>query len=262
MTRPSIWQDLQGGFAVHRFWRAWAWAELRAAYRRTLLGPIWIFLSFAIKLGAMVYVFSGVFGRPPARYLPYLTLGIASWGLLAGCIRATAASLIRSKSLILQRRRPVSLYFFKDLYKELLTFAPVWLFSLLLSLILQPAEFLPGLGWNLLGVLLIVLTALAMAGWLSILTVFFRDTVPLLGSALMLGFIMTPVLWPVSPAMASHPFVVLNPCHHLLQICRAPLLGEPLAGFSLLFAAGFLLVNALASSLVFAARSRAVPACL
>jgi ABC-type polysaccharide/polyol phosphate export permease len=56
----------------------------------------------------------------------------------------------------------------------------------------------------------------------------FRDVQSLVATALSIAMLITPVFWPVDALSGLHRtvFVELNPLYHLIEVVRAPLLGE------------------------------------
>ena len=58
-----------------------------------------------------------------------------------------------------------------------------------------------------------------------------RDVAQIVETALQIAVFATPIMWPVS-ALGDHRFVAdINPIYHLIELVRAPLLGNvPSAG--------------------------------
>jgi lipopolysaccharide transport system permease protein len=54
----------------------------------------------------------------------------------------------------------------------------------------------------------------------------FRDLPQAVASVMQIGFFVTPVIWQRGQGRLSSDFVDLNPLYHLMEIIRAPLLGQ------------------------------------
>ena len=55
----------------------------------------------------------------------------------------------------------------------------------------------------------------------------YRDVPPIVQSAMSVLFFLTPVLWDRHTAKQNSLFVDLNPFYHLIEVVRAPMLGNP-----------------------------------
>ena len=99
------------------------WYDVRQHYRRSVLGPFWLTLSMGIMVGALGFLYGGLFGHSMQDYLPYLALGLIFWAFMAsfmteGCTVFTAAA-----PFIHQVNAPLSIYPFRLLWKNLIILA-------------------------------------------------------------------------------------------------------------------------------------------
>jgi ABC-type polysaccharide/polyol phosphate export permease len=91
--------------------------------------------------------------------------------------------------------------------------------------------FFPPPTWSALPLLLPGLAALLFClFWsgmaLAILCVRFRDIAQIVSSVIQLLFFLTPIMWPVDMLGDRRELADFNILYHLIQIVRAPLLGE------------------------------------
>jgi ABC-type polysaccharide/polyol phosphate export permease len=67
--------------------------------------------------------------------------------------------------------------------------------------------------------------------WVSILlgmlSARFRDIPPIIGSLLQVGFLLTPVFWPIAALGDWVPLAAFNPIFAAIDVVRAPILGVP-----------------------------------
>jgi ABC-type polysaccharide/polyol phosphate export permease len=98
------------------------------------------------------------------------------------------------------------------------------------------------------GLLVIGLNLVWIGTALAVLNTRFRDVAQLVETALQIAVFATPIMWPVS-ALGGREFIAdVNPIYHLIELMRAPLLGDMPSTLSWLVAVGVAAVG-----LVFAA---------
>jgi homopolymeric O-antigen transport system permease protein len=204
------------------------WREIKVRYKQTALGMGWAILQ---PFTTMV-VFSIFFGRLagiPSDGVPYPVFAFAAlvpWQLFA-------FSLTESSNSVVANQRVITKVYFPRL---LMPIAPIGVglvdFAVAFSVLIALMAFY-GVSPNLamltvpLWALLAVMTALAVALWLSALNVRYRDvryTVPFLTQ---LWLFATPVAYPTSIVPeAWRPFYALNPMVGVVDGFRWALLGS------------------------------------
>jgi len=78
------------------------------------------------------------------------------------------------------------------------------------------------------GLLLVLLNAVWIGLLLGVLCARFRDIPPIITSLVQLAFFLTPVLWHKEMLGGIQWAADLNPLYHLIELVRAPLLGQAL----------------------------------
>lgn len=178
-----------------------------------------------VMAAAISVVFGLLFKIPIETYLPFLLTGLIFWGLISSTITEGANAFNFSAPYIQQHAAPKIIYYIRSLWKGLITLAHnivvipiVWIFfqdSYSWNMLL----FIPGF---ILGYIAVASFGLAMA----FLATRFRDIPQILGSALLVLFYVSPVIW--DPARLDNRtvelIVSLNPLASILQIMRLPLL--------------------------------------
>jgi lipopolysaccharide transport system permease protein len=203
------------------------WQDVRQRYRRSALGPFWLTASMGVMIGTIGIVFGQLFKAPLSDYLPFLTLGIIIWSFISTVITEGCLGFISSDSIIKQLPLPMFLHIIRLLWRNILIF--------LHNLLIFPLVFLAvGKSIELTAILTIAgfIIVVANLAWISlilaILCARFRDLTQIVGSVLQVMFYLTPVMWlpALLPDRASAQLLLLNPFYHLIEIFRAPLLGE------------------------------------
>ena len=230
MVQPMTQQqaalnDFLEGIRRWELWGTMGWYDVRQHYRRSVLGPFWLTLSMAVMVGALGFLYGGLFGHSMQDYLPYLALGLIFWGFMAsfmteGCVMFTAAA-----PFIHQVNAPLSIYVFRLLWKNLIILAHN---ALVFVAVAAVFGIWPGAAGLLVlpALMLICLAGLSASVLLGLLTSRFRDIPPIVTSLVQILFFASPILWKPEQVPARALFVDGNPFFHLLNIVRQPLLGE------------------------------------
>lgn len=219
--------------------------DLRARYRRSVLGPFWMTLGTAAGSLGLGLVWSELLHMDRAAFVPSLTCGLVMWYLLSGCITEATSTYWRQSAILRNLSVPLSMPPIQMLLKHLINFlhnVPVLVAVVLIfHLPVGAATLLVVPCLALVAVNLLWITLL-----LSMLGARFRDLEYVIGAAMPLLMFLSPVFYRPSYLPFNERFVWFNPLSHLIEIVRYPLLGSPPPGFvvlttGLLAAAGWVL---------------------
>jgi len=223
--------DLLNGARLYELWTRFAVHDIRQRFRRSVLGPFWLTLSMGIMVATLGLVFSTLFQQDIAKTLPYIATGIIFWGLLTGCINDGTTVFISAESFVRNVPTPLSVHFYRMMARNVM----IWGFNMAIYVVVAIwFELMPG--WNVLLFIPGLILFLINAAWISlaagVLCTRYRDIPQIIANAIQVIFFLTPIFW--SPAtLPNRPaFVVLNPFYHLIEIVRAPLLGEVVSPMS------------------------------
>jgi lipopolysaccharide transport system permease protein len=223
--------DLLNGARLYELWSRFAFHDIRQRFRRSVLGPFWLTLSMGILVATLGLVFSALFQQDVAKTLPYIATGIIFWGLLTSCINEGTMVFISAESEIRNLPMPLSVHFYRMMARNVM----IWGFNMAIYVVVVVwFGLMPG--WNALlfvpGFILFLINAAWISLAVGVLSTRYRDIPQLIANAIQVIFFLTPIFW--SPAaLPSRPaFVELNPFYHLIEIVRAPLLGEVVSQLS------------------------------
>jgi ABC-type polysaccharide/polyol phosphate export permease len=217
--------DLWLGLKRFDMWSRFALHELRQRFRRSVLGPFWITASMGVFVAALGLISSTIFGQDVAQTLPYIALGVIFWTLLTSCITEGSTSFLAREGYIRNVPMPISVHQYQMIARNIF----VWVFNMAIYGVLAVwFGLVPS--WNTLWFLIGAPLFLANLSWMAfaagIFSTRFRDIPQVIASGIQIVFFVTPVFWSTE-AMPSRPaFVTVNPLFHLLEIVRAPLLGQ------------------------------------
>lgn len=230
MQKPSTTAALKDIFAA--FQRAplvgmLGWQDVRQRYRRSALGPFWLTISMGVMIGTIGFVFGQIFQSPLDEYFPFLALGIILWSFAASVITEGCSGFISAEGIIKQLPIPLFFHILRLIWRNILILGHnIIIFPLVLIVVGKPITWLAFL--SLPGFLLVLLNLAWIAFLLGILCTRYRDLPQMIGSILQVLFYLTPIMWLPSllPERASLFLLDLNPAYHLVEVVRAPLLGQ------------------------------------
>lgn len=219
--------DIAGGAARWWIWSSMAWEDIRLRYRGSLLGPFWLTLSMAVMIATLGLVYSTIFKAKIHTYLPFLTLGLLLWTFISTVVTEGCTCFIGAEGIIRQVRMPFTIHVLRILYRNLIVLghnAVVYLVVALLFAVPVGARALlalPGLAVQIAnGVWVCLLLGMVSAR--------FRDIVPIVASLIQIVFFVTPILWLPNSLNGHYQWIVdFNPIYAMVEIVRAPLLGQP-----------------------------------
>lgn len=224
-------RDIQRGLADWRLWTFLGKHDIHQRYRRSTLGPLWVALSVAVTVASIGFVWGALFGLNAREFVPYLCLGTLVWNLVLGLANDGCQSFIAAQSYITHTNRPVSTYAFWVIWRNLLVAAHTLVVYVGVVVVFQlwPNE-------NTLWVLPGFVVMLAATTWvvllLGLVSARFRDIPQIIQSMLTVLFFVTPVIWKADQLGERVWLAHWNPLAHVIDLVRAPLLGQPLAGFT------------------------------
>ena len=214
-----------GAWRQMRTWLAEGLREVRSRQQASRFGPFWTALPLGGAVLMLGLVYGALLGQDQEIFWRYLAVGLALWGLVSGSLREGAGIFIGRNPINELPKPPFSTPLFRGAWVSLLIFTYNLLPFLALSLWEQHY---PGMALLWLPPALALLWANGL--WLSLIAGLINVRFPgMEGPTARLGqllFLVTPVLW--HPAMLSEGslLVTLNPLYYLIELVRAPLLGN------------------------------------
>ena len=217
--------DVVSGLGSWQLWTALGWNEILQRYRRSLLGPFWLTASMAVMVITLGLLYAQLFNTPIEQFLPFLCVGLLVWTLISSFLLEGGVLFTGSESYIKQVKLPYSVYVFSSTWSKLIIFAHnlVIYFAIIIYFGIWPG--LTGL-LALPGLLLVTINGALLTLLIGMVSARFRDIPQLIASAVQIVFFVTPIMW--KPELLQHRTYIatLNPIFHLIELVRAPLLGN------------------------------------
>jgi len=236
--------DLVEGARVTHLWGRLGWQDIRRRYRRSTLGPFWITISMGLLIGVLGTLYGGLFKVDGSNYVPYLALGFVIWTLVSGLITDGCTAYVSASNIIQQARLPLSVHVYRVVWRNLIVS-----FHNAVIFVVVAIAFSVRPGWTGLlaipGLVLLCVNGVWVGMLLGAFAARFRDVPPIIASVVRIAFFVTPIIW--MPELLPNRAVLpmnLNPFFHVLEVVRAPLLGEPPSVVSWLAMIGITLVGA------------------
>jgi lipopolysaccharide transport system permease protein len=229
LRRPAaLWREMRGDLAAARelAWRLFV-RNVRARYRQSLLGYVWVFLPPAA--GTLLFAFlrhAGVIrvADTGVPYVLFLVTGLVLWQTFAESLLAPLRMVAQSRELLVKVNFPREALVLAGGAEVLLTFL---VRSLLLLAVLAWYGILPPLQALLFpaGVLILVMMGTAIGVALVPAGILYQDVEQGLGLFLPFWMLLTPVLYPAPLSWPASLTVTLNPAAPVIDTARAWLLG-------------------------------------
>jgi len=218
-------QDISDGLRAVHVWGILGLHDIRQRYRRSFLGPFWFTLSTLIMVSVLGGIYSTLLQQDISNYVAFLAVGLVVWQYISsvaneGCIAFTTVDY-----LIKQVRLPLTVHVVREVWRNFL----ILLHSLPIVILL-----LIGFGktpsWTLLlaplGLAALFLNGLWLGVVLGILCTRFRDIPPIVANLVQIAFFVTPVMWAPHFIGDRSWIAMYNPLYHMIEVVRAPILGQ------------------------------------
>jgi len=233
-TPPSFVGQLAALWRHRKLSGALARQVLSDRAEKSLLGVPWILVQPLMVAGPAVFVLGNVFGVSTAPLpLPmFIIAGLAGWTLFRRGVQMLTKSVSGQRSLVRRIYIPVFLLLGASISPAVVQFLVLTILLALLAVYYGPIAgiyYVP-FGWHLLAVvpatLLIVLAAMGLSFFTSILYTMRRDTLLILRYVLAVWMMLTPVIYPAEIVPESHRWILyLNPLTPVIELFRWALLG-------------------------------------
>jgi lipopolysaccharide transport system permease protein len=219
--------DIAAAFGKHSLVGMLGWQDIRQRYRRSALGPFWLTISMGVMIAAIGLVFGRIFKSPMDEFLPFLTVGIILWSLITSVVTEGCSGFIAAEGIIKQLPIPMFVHVLRMIWRNVLIFAHnIVIFPLVILVVGKPLSWMAILA--LPGLALTVVNLGWIALILGVVCARYRDLAQIVTSVIQVVFYLTPIMWMPKhlPEQTALYLLDLNPVYHLIEIVRAPLLGD------------------------------------
>ena len=224
-------RDLLEGLQRSWLWSTLALRDIKLRYQGSLLGPLWVTVSYAVMVASISTIYARLFRQDVTSYMPFLMVGLVVWLFISSILTEGCVTFVNAAPIIQQVRVPLSLHVYRTVSRCVLVFAHN-------LVIVPPGLYLLGvpLGWSALLAIPAIGVLIFNALWVSLLLgqlgARFRDVPPIVASAAQVIFVVTPIVWSGATLPDGMGILALNPFFAAVDIVRAPLLDGEVSRYS------------------------------
>jgi ABC-type polysaccharide/polyol phosphate export permease len=221
-------EDLLGGLRKVELWGRIGWLDVKRRYRRTIIGPFWSTITLAVYIGAVGLVGAGLWNKDISSYLPYLSSGMIVWTLISTIIIEACTLLVVGHALFRNVRFDYSILAYALVWRNFVIFAHNFAVYFVLTLVLQPHLLSPVELLAIPGLALVLVNGVWIGLLVSMFCLRYRDVQQIIQTFIQIMMLVTPIFWSAENlgGIRRLVFVQLNPIYRLIDVVRAPLLGE------------------------------------
>lgn len=219
----SIGADtMRRGFGKSSVWLALASEDISDQHKLTLLGPLWVLVSYF----AFTLTFIFIFGRSEGEqdYPAYVAIGLMLWLYMLEVVTKGIMLFNGEESMIKGTPLPLSVYVFR-LSAQCVMRGAYALFGCLIIMVITGPPFEVFWFLSLVSIILVVLITPAAITLLAITGAYFPDMRFVVSNAMRLGMFLTPVFWTNPGQDSVRAFLSdWNPFAWFLNLARGPVL--------------------------------------
>lgn len=207
--------------------------ELRARYKNTVFGFIWLVANPILQMLIIGFVFPLFIKGPIQYYNFYLLTGLLAWNFFSLSLSKTTPSVVNERSLIKKAFFPREVIPISMILSNLINYLAAF------ALFMIPVFFLhtltaSSLFFFLIGLTLLVAFTIGMSLLTSALNVRFRDVNFFIQASLIIWFYATPIVYSLSQ-IPPHLLWIwrFNPLTSCVQFMQHALVGSALPGLGM-----------------------------
>ena len=211
----------------YQYWLHFGLLNIKIKYRNSIIGPFWNTISLTILILAISFGYASYLVKDNlVNYVYYVSISLITWQLVANCLNESTVLLENKKNLILENDLIDKIF----IYEILLTNIIIYLHGLFLIFvigIIANVQVNIYFLLSLFGFFLILINLIFLMNLIMILSVIFTDIKKIFENLIVIAFFSTPIIWKEELLNSKLNFLLnFNPCYHLLNVFRQPLLNK------------------------------------
>ncbi|MFO0879532.1 MAG: ABC transporter permease [Gemmataceae bacterium] len=210
------------------FWLSLVRIDLRARYRRSLLGVGWSLVRPVALTIILCVVFQRLFRRTDTwTYAPYILSGLACWDYIVTATKQGCQCFFQGESYIRQHPTPIAVFSLRTALTETFHFLIALLVLLGLAWYVNGFGNLPALVSLIPTLALLFIFIWSLATLAGFANVYFQDTQHLMDVVFQIIFYATPIIYyPQDLGQGSRLYMLVTTCNPLVPLLR--LLRDPI----------------------------------
>lgn len=195
--------------------------ELKARYKNTFFGFLWVFINPLLQMLVIGFVFRFFLKEPIQNYYLYLITGLVIWNFLSLTLTKTTPSVVNERSLIKKARFPREVIPLSIIFSNLINMF-LSLILILIPVVFKGTYSTGNLYFLVSGTLMLILFSIGTSLLTSALNVRYRDINFIIQALLIVWFYATPIVYSID--FIPHDLIWLwrlNPMVSVVQSFQA-----------------------------------------
>jgi ABC-2 type transport system permease protein len=257
----SLFKDLVASFRSPEFWAMSSWLDIVVKYRQSRFGLLWLMAPAAIYVWGLGGFFASMQQLPIAAFSVYVAIGYTVFRVVNSVVIESTTAFSAANAFIMDGHIRLTDFVLRVMAKALFYFA-VSLPVVVIALALAPVVHWENLPVALIALVLVLANALWIGVVFALVGARFPDLNQIVSNIFMFAFLLTPIIWhaDVMPAGSLRGTLMrLNPLFHMVEVVRAPILGQSLELSTAYYLAAMTTLGWCAAILAYRRYARFVP---
>lgn len=217
--------------------------ELRARYKYTLFGFLWLVLNPLLQMLVIGFVFTFFMKTTIQNYYFHLFINLLIWNFFSLSLSKSVPSIVYERALIKKSAFPRSVIPLSIVLSNAVNCSFALVISCIPSIVNQSFS-LTQLTVAMFGLIILIFYTSGLSLFFTALNVRFRDMYFLVQSILILWFYATPIIYPFSSVPHNLRWLwKMNPLTSIIQLFQHAYLNGPLPDLSLFLSNGILIIS-------------------
>jgi ABC-type polysaccharide/polyol phosphate export permease len=224
----SLPRDVWASLRNPEFWALSSWLDIVVRSRQSRLGMFWLMTPAIVYVWGMGSFFASMMHHPLSGFAAYVGIGYLVFRVASSSVIDSTSAFGSGAAFILDGHLRLTDFVLRVIATalfHLLVSIPV----VAVALAIYPDPHWAGLLWSLVSFPVVIANALWIGVVFALVGARFPDLKQLIGNIFTFAFLLTPIIWhadtmPVGSMRGS--LMRFNPFFHMVEIVRAPILGE------------------------------------
>jgi lipopolysaccharide transport system permease protein len=197
-----------------------AWANMKARYRKTYAGFVWVIINPLMSYGAQSLVFKTFLKLNIPNYFLFLLGGLLPWIFIVQTVDMCTTIFTRNAPLLRSFKVNPTIILFSQILDNLFNFLVAFLI-LLIPIVLIFDSFTPGMTLLPVAIVILMVGTFGISWLLSIGQIFYRDIPYVVQFMTSILFFLTPIFYPRSYVPDNYQWMIeINPFFAIIHPFR------------------------------------------
>lgn len=261
VSMQSLFRDLTASLRNPEFWALSSWLDIVVRNRQSRLGVFWLMSPAIVYIWGMGGFFASMMHVPLSGFAAYVAVGYLVFRVVNSAIAESTGAFAAAGPFILDGHVRLTDFVLRVIATSLFHFL-VSLPVAAVALAIYPDLQWSGLLFSLVSLPVVILNALWVGVVFALFGARFPDLKHLVGNIFMFAFLLTPIIWhadAMPPGSLRGSLMRFNPFYHLVELVRAPILGQAIDPSTLPYLAVMTIGGWIVAALAYRRYARYVP---